>query len=334
VARRTFHGFIRHRGLDAAAALTFFSAIALFPVALIVVSVFAIASGGQSRGVDRITDVLGEFLKPSTVDAVRNPLESFLTIPNPGIALAVGLIVGVWALSGYSTAFGRAVNAVYEVEEGRPFWKFRPLMAVVAVILMVGLALIGTLLLGTPTVVDAIAANIHVPEVWVVVWNVAKWPALGYLAFALAGILYYFTPNIRHLRLRWVSWGAAFAIIAWGLATGGFAIYAFTIDTYNRVYGWVGGAIATLLWLYISNFVLILGAEVDAEIVRIRQLTAGITAENSIQLPLRDTRRNLMLARQREWDEREGRAIRERSGPPRSAETAAKLTGRPPSPGA
>lgn len=310
-ARRTVHGFVRHRGIDAAATLTFFAALALFPAALIVVSVFAL-SGGHGGAVDRITDILGEFLPGSAVDSAREPIDSFLTIPNPGIALAIGIVASLWTLSSYATAFGRAMNSVYEVEEGRQFWVFRSRMVLLAAVLMVGFALIGLILLGTPTVAAAIGDAMGSAPAWVLAWDIAKWPVLVALAFAIVALLYYVTPNVRHLRPRWVSWGAAFAVVVWGLATTGFGIYVITFDTYNRVYGWVGGAVIALLWLYITNLVLVLGAEADAEIVRIRQLTAGIPAEDTVQLPLRDTRRNLMLARQRAWDESAGRALREK----------------------
>ena len=136
---------------------------------------------------------------------------------------------------------------------------------------------------------------------------------LAILAFVIIGVLYYATPNVRHSRLRWVSWGAAFAIVAWGLATLAFAIYVMTVGTYDRIYGWIGGGLAILVWLYITNLVLVIGAEVDGELVRVRQLTAGIAAEEIIQLPARDTTRTLMLARQLAQDVAAGRAIREES---------------------
>ncbi|MDM4762609.1 YihY/virulence factor BrkB family protein [Galbitalea sp. SE-J8] len=315
-ARRTVHGFVRHRGLDAAAALTFFAALALFPGALVVVSGFAIASGGSAAGVDRILDVLSDVLPPTSVEAARSPIESFLTIPNPGVALGIGLLGGIWTVSSYATAFGRAMNSVYEVEEGRPFWWFRARMMLVAVLLVIGGTVIVVILLGTPSVARAIGGAAGIPQPWIWLWLIGKWPVLVALAFTLVGVLYYATPNVKHLRLRWVSWGALFAIVVWGLATVGFGVYVVTVDSYNRVYGWVGGAVIALLWLYITNYVLVLGAEADAEIVRIRQLTAGIPAETAIQLPLRDTRRNLMIARQRAWDEREGRALREHATHP------------------
>ncbi len=307
-ARRAWHGFVRHRGIDSAAALTFFSALALFPAALGVVSAFALGNGRDNAAAE-LLDIVDEIAPPQTVDLVREPLTQLFTISNPGIALAIGLALSLWSLSSYATAFGRAVNTVYEVQEGRQIWNFRGLMLVLAVFLLAIFAAIAVLLLTT----ERVAMAVGLTDPWLTVWVVGRWPAIAILFTLLIAVLYYVTPNVRHDRMRWVSFGALFAIVAWGAATAAFAFYATTAQTYDRVYGWLGAGLALLIWLYITNLVLVLGAEVDAELVRVRQLSAGIRAEEIVQLPMRDTRRNLMLARQRAQDEAEGRAIRERN---------------------
>jgi membrane protein len=309
-ARRALHGFVLHRGIDSAAALTFFATLALFPGALVVVSLFAIVRD-RERAVESILAVVDEFGARSTVETVEAPLREFLSIENPGIALVVGLVLLLWTLSAYATAFGRAMNATYEVLEGRQIWKFRGLMMILTLFLMVTFGAVLLILVSTPRVAAAFGESLGFAEPWLSVWNIGKWPLLAALAIVVAGVLYFYTPNVRHLRLRWVSWGAGFAIVTWAFATAGFALYVATVGQYERVYGWLGGAVVLLLWLYITNLVLVLGAEFDAEVVRLRQLSSGLPAEETIQLPLRDTTRNLMLARQRADDVREGKAIRD-----------------------
>ncbi|WP_411700149.1 YihY/virulence factor BrkB family protein [Conyzicola sp.] len=310
--RRARHGFVRHRGIDSAAALTFFAALALFPGALVVVSGFAIARD-RDHAVESILAVVGEFVQKSTEEALEEPLRSFLAIDNPGIALAIGIWLLLWTLSAYATAFGRTINTTYEVLEGRRFWKFRGLMMLVTLVLMLAFGAILLILVTTPRVAASIADTVGLAEPWVTAWNIGKWPVLALLAVTVAAVLYYYTPNVRHLRVRWVSWGAVFAIVTWALATAGFAVYVATVGQYDRIYGWIGGGIVLLLWLYITNLVLVLGAEFDAEVVRLRQLGAGVVAEETVQLPLRDTTRNLVLARQRADDVRDGKAIRDRA---------------------
>ncbi|MDJ0334762.1 YihY/virulence factor BrkB family protein [Salinibacterium sp. G-O1] len=309
--RRTWHGFVRHRGIDSAAALTFFSALAVFPSALVVVSAFALAVG-KRQAATSILDIVDMFAQESAVTTLREPISQLFSIENPGAALVIGLLLSIWSLSSYSTAFGRAVNSVYEVQEGRRIVKFRALMVMVATFLLIVFAAIVALLLLTPTVGKAIGATIGVGEPWITVWSFARWPGLLVLATMLTTVLYHFTPNVRHEKVRWIGFGSVFAIVTWSLATALFSLYVTNVGSYDRIYGWLGGGLALLVWLYISNLVLVLGAEVDAEVVRLRQLEAGIEAEETVQLPMRDTTRNLILARRRARNIAEGRAIRER----------------------
>jgi membrane protein len=305
-ARRALHGFVRHRGIDSAAALTFYSVLAFFPAMLILVSVFAIARGKEDAA-DDILALVSEVAQPDTVDAVKGPLSQLFSVTNPGIALAVGTVLALWTMSGFATAFGRAVNTVYEVQEGRQIWKFRGTMLILAVFLLVMFgALMGTLL-ALPSALESAG----LPEPWLSVWTIARVPIALILSALLIAVLYYWTPNIKHERFRWVSYGALFAIVVWSLATLAFWAYISLVGQYDKIYGWLGGAIVLLLWLYLTNFVLVLGAEVDAEIVRLRQLTDGQAAESVVQVPMRDTTRNLMLAEQRTKDEADSRALRD-----------------------
>jgi membrane protein len=173
---------------------------------------------------------------------------------------------------------------------------------------VIGAAIV-LLLAGTPTVAGAVAKTAGLPGWTVVVWDIAKWPVLAVLAIVVVAVLYYYSPNMRHLRIRWVTLGALLAIVVWVLATTGFAIYVLNFSHYNRVYGWLGGAVVLLLWLYLSNLVVVFGAEMDAEIVRIRQLMAGIDAEEAIQLPVRSTRRIKTLDRWATQDDRKARVL-------------------------
>jgi len=299
---------MRHRGIDSAAALSFFAALTFLPAALAVVSAVAVANG-RDRAVDIVLSIADEVLRPTTVDTLREPITELFSVANPAIGLGIGVVLCLWSVSGYATAFGRAVNSVYEVQEGRQFWRFRGTMLLLAVLLLVLGAVIVVLLATTPRIASALGLG----EPWLTVWNVGRWPALLLLITLLIAVLYYATPTVRHERMRWVSFGAVFAIIAWSLATLGFSLYVSVIGAYDRIYGWLGGLLVLLLWIYLTNLVLVLGAEFDAEVVRLRQLNAGLAAEEVVLLPMRDTRRNLMLAQQRAADIAEAKAMRERA---------------------
>lgn len=283
--RRAWHGFMRHRGIDAAAALTFFSLLVLLPASLAVVSVFAIFDD-RDRAVDDLAAVLDVVLPDQATRDLEGLLRELLSLNNPYLALGIALVLLVWTTSGYATAFGRATNAVFEVEEGRPFWAFRGRMILVALLLDVLGAIVLTVLLGPG----------DLP-----VWAVLRWPVLLAFAVLLVAVLYAFTPNVIRPRKRWVSVGSSFAILFWLAVTGVVALYAVFVD-HGAVYGSLGGVIVGLLWLYATNAAFIAGVELDAEFTRLRQLAQGEDAARTLNLPVRDSRRIRMLRRQRTAD--------------------------------
>jgi membrane protein len=317
VVRRAWRGFVRHRGFDSAAALTFFSALSLFPSALVVVS--AIAMVDSSNAVRDILAVVQELAQNDTVRTLESPLEQLLTVPYPGLGLLIGLVLAIWTLSAYATAFGRSLNSAYQAEEGRPFLRVRLLMLALACVLAVLLAALAVILLITPRVAAAVGRVIGIGEPWLSVWSLGKWPVLAALVTFTVALLYHFTPTVRHERKRWLGVGAFSALVVGGFATAGFVVYVTSVSNYGRLYGWLGGALVLLAWLYIVNFSLMLGGEVDAEFVRLKQLRRGIRAEEVVRMPMRETERALMLARQQAEDERQAREIRERAAAARQA---------------
>lgn len=307
---RAWHGFIRHRGIDAAAALTFFTALAALPALLVLVSTFALFDD-RARSTKDLAAIAATVLPDNAATDIGRALAELLSLQNPLIALAAGVVLLLWTVSGYATAFGRAMNAVYEVEEGRPFWAFRGRMLLVAVLLVVLQTGIVAVLLGTPAAADDILGRRGIAPVVATIWNIGKWPLLLVLVVLFIAVLYYFTPNVRHTRVRWASVGSFAAIAIWLVATLGFALYILIAGHYDALYGSLGGVIIALLWAYLTNAALVGGAELDAEFVRLRQLARGEPAEEVVRLPLRDSRRNRMLARQRSADVEAARRIRQ-----------------------
>jgi membrane protein len=294
---RAWHGFMRHRGIDAAAALTFFSLLVLLPGSLAVVSVFAIFDD-RDRAVEDLAAVLDVVLPDQATRDLEGLLRELLSLNNPYLALGIALALLVWTTSGYATAFGRATNAVFDVEEGRPFWAFRGRMILLALVLDLLGAIVLTVLLGPG----------DLP-----VWAVLRWPVLLAFAVLLVAVLYAFTPNVVRPHLRWVSVGSSFAILFWIAATGGVALYAVLVD-HGAVYGSLGGVIVGLLWLYATNAALVAGLELDAEFTRLRQIANGEDVARSMNLPVRDARRIRMLRRQRTADIAAARALQDEAG--------------------
>ncbi|RFA14429.1 hypothetical protein B7R22_09335 [Subtercola boreus] len=311
-ARRTYHGFILHRGIDSGAALTFYSALALFPSVLAIVSIVSLLDP-EGDVVKVILSVIDSFVPEATLQTTRLALEQFTRTPDPIVPLVAGIALTIWTVASYATAFGRMVNGVYEIEEGRRFFKLRILMLVESLALIVMLFVIAITVIVTPDVARTIVNSLHWPPLAADVWNVLKWPLLAAFAVFTVIVLYYGTPNIRRRRVRWLSLGAGFSIAAWALTTAAYSIYVAHFASSDRFYGLLGGAILTLVWLFLSNLVLVVGAEVDAELTRARELLKGVEAEQVIPVIPRDEQRNAILAKRMHHDISEGRAIRARA---------------------
>lgn len=310
VAKKSFREFIDDQCTDSAAALTYFGVLALFPGLLAFTSLLALVGQG-GRAIDALLEMLGQVAPAETVDTIREPLEQFSSSPAAGLGFVTGLLVAIWSASGYVGAFSRAMNRIYEVEEGRPFYKLRPVQLLVTVIALILLVLVAVLLVISGPVTDAIGSALGLGEAFTIVWEIAKWPVLAIAVILIIAILYHATPNAKQPKFRWISVGAVIAILVLVIASAAFALYVANFSNYDRTYGSFAGVIVFLLWLWIANCALLFGAEFEAELERGRELQAGIAAEEQIQLPPRDTKKIDKNAEKERKDVEEGRRIRE-----------------------
>ena len=246
-----------------------------------------------------------------------------VTAQGAGIGLVVGLGIALWSASGYIGAFGRALNRVYEVDEGRPIWKLRPLQLFITLICVIAVALALMAIVVSGPVARAIGDTLGVGEGAVTAFNIVKWPVILAVVIVVVALLYYATPNVRQPKFHWISVGAAIGIGVWLLASAAFGFYVSNFGSYNKTYGSLAGVIIFLLWLWLTNLALLFGAEVDSELERARELEAGIEAEETLQLPPRDTKKSEKAAAKREESIAEGRAIREAAEEAQAAEAKA-----------
>jgi membrane protein len=179
----------------------------------------------------------------------------------------------------------RASNVIFETPEGRPFWKLRPLQMGVTLVTLLLLIVVALALVLTGPIVSAVAAPLGISSGAVAVWDVAKWPVLIAFVVAMFTILYYASPNVRMRGLRWVAPGAAFALTVWLIASAGFALYVANFGSYDKTYGTLGGAIAFLVWMWLTNSALLLGAQLNAERERSVEIGEGLPrAERELQM--------------------------------------------------
>ena len=321
VARKTLREFSDDQCTDQAAGLTYYAVLAVFPALLALFSLLGVV-GQAPKAVKAIEGIMRPLVSKDVLNTFSGILDSLAKSQGASVALIIGLAGALWSASGYVGAFGRAMNRIYEIDEGRPFWKLRPLMLVITLGAVLLSALVLVMLIVSGPLADSIGKHIGLGSTVVMVWNIAKWPVIAFVVMMVVALLYYATPNVKQPKFRWISVGAACAIVIWVLASVAFAFYVANFSSYNKTYGSLAGVIVTLQWLWITNLALLLGAEIDSELERGRELEAGIPAEAELQLPARDTR-NIEKAREKEQKDIEmGRAIREQADP--QGEVAAK----------
>jgi len=271
------------------------------------------SGAGCERSIGTILSLVNDVAPGGTADVLRAPLEQFSTSPAAGFALALGILLAIWTASGYVGAFSRAMNRIYEIEEGRPFWKLRPMQLGVTLVSIVLILIMLLILIVSGPVTEAVGAALGLGETLQITWSIVKWPLLALAVVLIIAILYYATPNAKQPRFRWISLGALLALITLVVASFLFGLYVTNFSNYDRTYGSLGGVVVFLLWLWIANLALLFGAEFDAELERGRQLQAGIAAEEDIQLPPRDTRTSDKKSKRDRADIARGRRLRRRS---------------------
>ena len=287
VLKRTVSEFQSDNLSDWAAALTYYSTLALFPMLIVLVALLGLV--GQAHTIDTLIGSLDKAGLEGVAKSIDDPLHRVVEHKGgAGALLGFALLGSLWSASGYVGAFMRASNAIYDVREGRSFWKRRPMQIVMTLAMVLLLALVSIALVLTGSLAVAIGDAIGVGPDAVDVWSIAKWPVLLVVVMTMFAALYYLAPNVRQPRFRWVTPGGILAVLLWIAASVGFGVYIANLGSYDRTYGTLASVIVFLVWLWLTNLALLLGAEFDAELERERELAAGLPAHERIQLPPRE----------------------------------------------
>ncbi|MDQ1629481.1 MAG: rane protein [Actinomycetota bacterium] len=291
VLKRTVTEFKDDNCTDWAAALTYYGVLAMFPALIAMTSLIGLV-GDPKKTTDALLKIVDSLGPSSAVKTFANPVQQIAQNHSAGFALILGLAAALWSASGYVGAFSRAANAIYEVEEGRPFYKLRPVQLLVTLICIILIALVALALVVTGPVAQAVGDAVGLGGSIVTVWDIAKWPVMAVVISLIFSLLYYATPNVKQPKFRWFTMGGFLALVVWIVASAGFAFYVANFSSYNKTYGALGAVVVFLVWLWISNVAVLFGAEFNAELERGRELQAGMgEAEETIQLPPRDTKK-------------------------------------------
>jgi membrane protein len=283
--KRTGKQFSEDKLTTWAAALTYYGVLSIFPALLALVSILGLI--GQSA-----TQPLLNNLNSLAPGPVKNILSSSLHGLSTGsstLAFIIGLALAIWSASGYIGAFMDAANAVWDAPEGRPIWKRVPVRLGVTIVLLILLAASALAVVLTGPLARNVGNIIGLGSTFVTVWDIAKWPVLVVVVSLMISLLYWATPNVKHPGFPWISSGGLLAVVLWIIASALFAFYVANFASYNKTYGSLGGIIVFLVWLWITNIIILLGAEFNAEMERSRQIAAGHRpVDKEPYLPLRD----------------------------------------------
>lgn len=273
-----------------AAALTYYAILSMFPGLLVLISVLKLTGKNTTQRVlDNITNTAPGPAHSILTTAVKD-LQAGQS-STAGIVAIVGILGALWSASGYIGSFMQASNAIYDVPEGRPIWKKLPIRLGITVLTVVIVAGSALAVVFTGSLARQVGKIVGLGSSAVTAWDIAKWPVLVVLVMLLFTVLYWAGPNVKQGGFRWITPGSLLAVLIWLAASGGFALYVTNFSSYNKTYGSLAAIIVFLVWLWISNLAILVGAEFDAEMQRGRAIEAGRPADDEPYMQLRDTRK-------------------------------------------
>jgi membrane protein len=276
--KRTGKEFKEDNLTDWAAALTYYGVLAIFPALIVLVSILGLVGDSATQP---LIDNLGTVAPGPAKEIFTNALKNLQGDQGAaGVLFIIGLLGALWSASGYVAAFMRASNSIYDMEEGRPVWKTLPVRVGLTIVLLTLLAVTTIAVVLTGGLAEKVGDLIGLGSTAVTVWNIAKWPVLLLVVSFMFALLYWAAPNVKQPGFRWVSPGGILAVVGWLIASGAFAFYVGNFGSYNKTYGALGGVVVFLVWLWISNIMILLGAEFNSELERGRAIEGGMRPED------------------------------------------------------
>lgn len=315
ILRRTLYRFTATGGTDMAAALTYFTVLSVFPALLAVVSLLGIFGQGEDSAA-AILAFLKDNAPTQMYGILEDPIKQLTSGQGAGLVLLTGILSALWSASGYTGSFGRALNRVYGVREGRPGWLLKPINVFVTAVLIILVVLMILMMLLGVTVLDLVGQYVPASidmELIKLIWLNGRWILILLMAIGLITLLYAATPNVRRYKPWRLSSGAALALFGMGLGAFGFTLYANNVSKYNATYGLIGGVIVMLLFIWIMNNMLLFGAHLDAEIMLMRQIIAGEDDHGHLKVQPRSTSASRALKARQERLMSAGRELQQQA---------------------
>jgi len=277
---------LAHGITDLAAALAYYSFLAIPAVLLVAVGLFSLFASPDA--ITTLIDKLGTVVPSQATQLIEDSLRQMNENRSGSLAMViVGFVLALWTTMGAMTSFMRAVNRAYDREEGRGFVRQRLVALQMVIAMGVAFLLVFGLLVLGPVMSGWIGNALDIEGVMGWLWWVVQWPILLVGLLAVFATVLYLGPNVDHPRWRFLTPGAVFAVAVWLIASGLFAVYTSMFDSYNKTWGSLAAVIVMLTWLWVTAIALLLGAEINSEAERSRELRQGQPAGRTIQAPSR-----------------------------------------------
>jgi membrane protein len=287
VVKRTLVSFYDDQMTHHAAALTYYVLMSLFPTLLLAVSLLGLV-GQYPETYDAIVNYLKDVVPPSVLDPLNRSLrQGFQSKQTAATALALSTMVALYGTTGALEAARRALNVVFEVEGGRSFLH-RKALDIVSTFVLLALVLVSLVMVFVGGgLAEDLLGFIGLGSTVADVWNVGRWPGAVLVAMLVFALIYYVTPDVQQRSFRWVTPGAVVGVLLWLTASFGFSAYVSRVSDVGAIYGAFAGAILLVAWLWLTNVALLLGAELNAEIEREREISDGVPHRETLNRPAR-----------------------------------------------
>ena len=265
VLRRVLRESMHDNILGRAAELGFYFTLALFPMLIFLTTLLGMWATQGSQLRDFILGHLATVIPPSAFQLVVSTLDEVTRASDSG-KLTFGIVATVWSASAGMTAVISTLNAAYDVEEGRPFWKVRGLAVLLTVAISVFVIASATLVLFGGNLAELVGGWFGLGSAFVIAWKVLQWPLVFVLMTLAFAFVYYFAPDVRDQKWYFITPGSVFGLTLWLLASFAFRTYLQYFDNYSATYGSLGAVIILMFWLYVTGFAILAGGEVNSEI--------------------------------------------------------------------
>jgi len=265
VVKRTVREFKEDDLTMLAAALTYYGVLAIFPAIIALVSIIGLVGDSLTQP---LLDNVGKVAPGPAKDILTSAIKNLSSNKGgAGIAFIVGLVLALNSASSYISAFTRASNSIYDVEEGRPIWKLKPQQIGITLVMLLLLVLITVAVAVSGPLAKEVGKVVGVGDSAVKIWDIAKIPIILLVVSFMFAFLYKTAPNVKQPGFKFWSPGGVVALVIWIVASVLFALYVAKFASYNKTYGSMGGVIVFLLWLWITNLAILFGAEFNSELL-------------------------------------------------------------------